>query len=237
MNPTQQAPRSRIQTGLGLVAILAAAASSALMFTIAEDGYSSLEHLVLAVKIPAILALIIIYLVARSSGWKWLSGALWTGLWVGAVSTVGLEIIRIVGFRAFHSMPGDMPTLMGVLMTGRIMQGPDALSTVLGYADHFWNGAVWGILYVLLLGKRRWWIGTAYAVVIGTLFQLSPVVQAIGAGYFGSQMGPKFAITVYLAHLVFGSAMGWLVARSRWPGGSWFGRVFATGLGGPAHWG
>lgn len=28
---------------------------------------------------------------------------------------------------------------MGVLLTGRIRQRPDTLSTILGYADHFWR--------------------------------------------------------------------------------------------------
>lgn len=210
-----------------LIALAAAGVSGALLFAVAEAGYLSLHQLVIDVKLPGAIVLIVIYVIAKLKKWTWLSRGLWTGFWVGAVSTVGLEVIRIVGFRAFHSMPGDMPTLMGVLMSGRIMEGPDTLSTFLGYTDHYFNGALFGIIYVLLFGKRRWWVAVFYALVLGTGFLLSPVVNALGAGYFGTQMGPKFAITVYLAHFVFGSLIAWLVRRSSHVGRSMFGHFFA----------
>ncbi|MCF8566595.1 hypothetical protein LLE49_17870 [Alicyclobacillus tolerans] len=228
MDQTIRARGTPIEFLCTLITLAAAGFSGALLFAIAEAGYSSFQQLAEDVKIPGIVILILVYFIAKLRNWRWLSGGLWTGFWVGSVSTIGLEAVRIIGFRVFHSMPGDLPTLMGVLMTGRIMQGPDTVSTFLGYADHFWNGAVFGVVYVLLFGKRKWWVGTIYGLILGTGFLLSPVVNAIGAGLFGTLVGPKFAVTVYLAHIVFGSLIGWLVQRSSRSGRSIFGHFSAS---------
>lgn len=210
-----------------LFALAAAAASGALLLAIADDGYSTFETLILWVGIPSIILLAILYGLARWRRWEWLSHGLILGLWTGAASTIGLEIIRIIGFRVFHSMPGDLPTLMGVLLTGRIMQGPDTLSTILGYADHFWNGASFGIIYAVVFGRRSWWVAWVYAVVfMATGFLASPVPNAMGAGYFGVLFGPQFAITVYLAHSAYGVLLGWLIWRTAKPNQSTIFRRF-----------
>ncbi|MFB5192251.1 hypothetical protein [Alicyclobacillus fastidiosus] len=153
-----------------LITLVASGFSGALLFAIAEAGYSSFQQLAEDVIIPGIVILILVYLIAKVRKWRWLSQGLWIGFWPGAVSTIVLEVVRIIGFRVFHSMPGDLPTLMGVLMTGRIMQGPDAVSTFLGYADHFWNGAAFSTIYVLLFGKRNWWVG----VIVKSISSLTP---------------------------------------------------------------
>lgn len=92
-----------------LFALAAAAASGARLLAIADDGYSTFETLVLWVGIPSIILLAILYGLARWRRWEWLSHGLILGLWTGAVSTIGLEIIRIIGFRVFHSMPEISP--------------------------------------------------------------------------------------------------------------------------------
>lgn len=46
---------------------------------------------------------------------------------------------------------------------------------------------------------------------------VSPVMNIIGAGHFGQDFAPvKFSLTVYLAHITFGSMVGWLAQRSNW---------------------
>ncbi len=52
-------------------------------------------------------------------------------------------------------MIGDLPRLMGVLLTDRFMLGPSLVSDILGYAYHFWNGASFGVIFAVLLGRRR----------------------------------------------------------------------------------
>lgn len=213
------------EMGATILALLGAGAAGALTLAIAEGGYASLEHLLWVMIVPGIALLLIVAVVAWLARWQWLWSRLIAGLWIGAVATVGLEAIRIPGFRIFHSMPGDLPTLIGVLITGRIMEGPSTWSTILGYADHFWNGAAFAILYMIFVGSRRWWAGTIFGIVVGTGFLLSPVPVAMGVGLFGAQWGAKFAITVYLAHMVYGTLIAVLVQRYSLVQGSVFGAL------------
>lgn len=196
-----------------LVVLAAVGASGALLFAVAEAGYSTLQQLGQTVLLPAAGVLVLVGIVAWARHWTWLARGLIMGAWTGAVATIGLEIVRAVGFRVFHSMPGSLPMLMGVLLTGRIMQGPDLVSNLAGWADHFWNGAMFGVVYVLIVGKRPLWVALVYGFVLGTGFLLSPVPNAMGVGYFGSQFGAGFAVTVYVAHVLFGGILGWLCLR------------------------
>ena len=198
-----------------LIVLAASGASGAILFAIAEGGYSTLSQLAGDVMLPSIGGMAFIVMVAIALHWTWLLRGIAFGFWIGLVSTVGLEVVRIIGFRLFHTMPGDLPTLMGMLLTNRFMQGPDGLSTFLGYAYHFWNGAAFAIPYVLIFGKRPLWIPMAYGVVLGVGFLASPVPNAMGVGYFGVQTGPQFAITVLLAHLLFGTILGSITMRMK----------------------
>lgn len=198
-----------------LLVVLAAASVSPMIFPIAAAGYSTMETLALYFLVPAICVLGLCILLAALLGWKRLYHDALEGLWVGALATVGLEAVRIIGFRAFDAMPGSMPMLLGVLLTNHFMLGPTFLSDAAGWADHFWNGACFGIIYLLVLGRRLWWVGVLYGLVIAVVFMSSPVVVMTGAGYFGSQFGPGFAATVVVAHLVFGGAIGLLASRER----------------------
>ena len=200
---------------LAVLMVLAAASVSPLIFPIAEAGYSDMHWLGIHALVPAVAAVFAVIGLAGPAGWKALRKAILIGIWAGAVSTIGLEIVRTIGFRYFGAMPGSMPMLMGVLLTDRFMQGPNWLSNLIGWSDHFWNGASFAIIYILLLGRTRWWMGLIYAYAIATIFMLSPVMSAIGAGRFGQQFAPLgFPLTVYLAHTAYGFLLGWLVSRT-----------------------
>ncbi|MEJ2287062.1 MAG: hypothetical protein P8Y02_00190 [Deinococcales bacterium] len=198
-----------------VLALAAAGVSGAVLFAVSEAGYASLSRLALEVTLPAIGVLIVIGIVAAVAGWRGLGRTLLVGLVVGVVATAGLELVRIVGFRAFHSMPGSMPMLMGVLLTNRIMLGPDLASNLLGWADHVYNGVTFVLIYLLLFGRRQPWLAFPYALLVGTGFLVSPVPKALGAGVFGAALGAKFALTVYLAHILFGTALYFGVRRAR----------------------
>jgi len=198
-----------------LLALAAAGVSGAVLFAVSEAGYASLSRLALVVMLPAVGVLVAIAVAATVAGWRGLGRTLVVGVAVGVVATAGLELVRIVGFRAFHSMPGSMPMLMGVLLTGRIMVGPDLASNLLGWADHVYNGVAFVLIYLLLFGRRQPWLAFPYALLLGTGFLVSPVPKALGAGFFGAALGAKFALTVYLAHALFATVLFLLVRRSR----------------------
>jgi hypothetical protein len=194
---------------IGLVLALAAVGPN--IFPAAEAGHGTMDVLAKQFLFPSIIGLAIIALlawkrnpaVARSIAW----GAL-----AGGIATIALEAVRITGFHLGY-MPGSLPELMGVLLLNRFALGPDTASNIAGWAYHFWNGAAFGIIYVLLIGTRKWWAGALYGLAVGVGFMLSPVVQALGVGYFGLQFSAGFPVVVSLAHAAFGTALGLLARR------------------------
>lgn len=204
------------------VALLAAAAAGAELFALSATERWQFQDLLLYVGAPAAGLLVLVVVVAAAMRWKRLVRGIGLGSAAGVLATVGLEAVRITGFRVFGSMPGDLPTLMGVKATGRIMLGPDTTATIIGYADHFWNGAMFGVIFVLIMGgfptKRGAWaavlIGALYGLTLGFGFVTGPVPRTLGIGGIFSTVGVgEFETTVYLAHLVFGALLGLLIHR------------------------
>jgi hypothetical protein len=102
---------------------------------------------------------------------------------------------------------------MGVLLLDRFALGPSTASDIAGWAYHFWNGASFGIIYVLLFGVTRRWAGVLYGIAVGIGFMISPVVISLGVGYFGLQFSKGFPVTVLTAHIAFGLSLGFLASR------------------------
>lgn len=177
-----------------------------LIFPIAQSGHGNLEMLASYALFPSIVFLGAVAVFARR-GEEWLSRSIVRGALAGAIATVALEIVRLTGFH-FGYMPGNLPRLMGVLLLDRFAQGPSLTSDLAGWAYHFWNGASFGIIYTLMLGTRRRWVGAVFGLAIGVGFLVSPVVLSLGVGYFGLEFSYGFPITVILAHLAFGGSLG-----------------------------
>lgn len=200
-----------IRLVLGLLALLAAGVSPNL-FVVAQAGYTLLSDLAINFLIPSIILLIIIITAGYFIGEKGTSKQIINGIIGGALATIGLEIVREIGFH-LGGMPGDMPKLLGVLLLNQFASGPDILSNIAGWSYHFWNGASFGIIYSILVGKGKIWHGVIYGILIGIGFMMSPVVVALGVGKFGSDFGIGFPITVTLAHILFGLILGWYTNR------------------------
>ena len=204
-------PMKTLKTGLLLVVTLAAASVGPLVFPAAQAGHGTMSQLATYFLLPAVGLLIVTALLS----WKSMSpvgrAIVWGGL-AGAIATIGLEVVRLSGFKMGY-MPGNLPRLMGVLLLNRFALGPSIASDLAGWAYHFWNGASFGIIYALLLGTSRRWVGLVYGIVVGLGFLVSPVVASLGAGYFGLQFSAGFPITVLTAHAVFGLMLGMLAHR------------------------
>ncbi len=202
---------SRVSTGerlATLAAVLAAAGSGPLLLVAAEAGYGSLHDFGLEVVLPSVAGLALLFVWAKGRRWSRLSSGLRASFWIGILATLGLDIVREFGFRLFHSMPGDISMLMGVLLTDRFMEGSTWYSDALGELDHLWNGVTLAMVYLLLLGRQRVWMAVAYGLLVAVGFMTSSVVDAIGVGTFGRDFGPGFAVTVLLAHIMFGGLLG-----------------------------
>ncbi len=183
------------------------------LFPIAQAGIAKLSSLSVQFLIPSVILIFIIFLITHVLNYQDLKLQILNGILAGLTGTIGLEIIREIGFH-LGGMPGDMPKLMGVMMLNRFALGPNLWSNVAGWAYHFWNGAAFGIIFSLLFGRTKIIWSGLYAILIGTGFMVSPVPKALGIGLFGLQFkdGYQFILTVTLAHIAFGTILG-LVLR------------------------
>jgi hypothetical protein len=204
--------------------VLLAASVSPNLFVVSQAGYALLSSLAIYFLIPSIAVIAIIYGLSYGLGLQDIRRQIQNGIIAGWMSTAGLEIVREIGFH-LGGMPGDMPKLLGVLLLNRFALGPNALSNLAGWSYHFWNGAAFGIIYSILAGKGRIWMGIIYALLIATGFMMSPAVVAMGVGHFGINFGWGFPLTVILAHLAFGSLLGWVIYRLNEKDQSLFTRV------------
>lgn len=200
---------------VGTLIALAAASVSPLAFTVAATGYMSMHRLGLVAIAPAVFVWLTIAVISRLSGWRNLASATRLSIFAGVASVVAMEVVRMIGFRVFHGMPGSLPMLLGVLLTNHFMEGPNWWTDLVGWADHFWNGIGFVFIYFIVFGRQRWWVAIPYVLGIATIFMLSPVMNILGAGIFGQDFAPvKFPLTVYAAHLVYGIVFGYIGQRS-----------------------
>ena len=204
--------RFRIEgIALGLLT-LAAAAVSPNIFPAAQAGLARMSVLAVGLLVPSIALLVAVAVTAALRGHRGLVRRMIAGAACGAAATLGLEAVRLPSFH-LGGMPGDLPRLLGVLLTDRFMLGPSALSDVLGYAYHFWNGASFGLIFAVLFGRASWRWTSAYGLAIGLGFLAGPAVRAMGVGFLGLQM-PAMTATVVVAHLTYGLLLGLCLRRS-----------------------
>src|SRR5215472_9502933 len=152
-----------LKNALLLLITLGAASVGPLIFPAAQAGHGTMPQLATYFLLPALAVLIVIAVLSWKSVPAVGRSVVWGGL-AGSIATVGLEVVRLAGFKMGY-MPGNLPRLMGVLLLNRFALGPSSASDLAGWAYHFWNGASFGIIYVLLLGTSRRWVGLIYGIV------------------------------------------------------------------------
>lgn len=158
---------------------------------------------------PALVILVLIWVRAARS-YPRLANKIGVGLAAGFLATFGLDAVRLTGV-ALGAFPGDMPTMFGQMITGRM--DTSAAILVPGYVYHFVNGATFGLMFTLLAGKVRWPWGIAWGLFFELgMMTLPPVPMMAGPfGMFG--FWPRLFVASLLAHIVFGSILGLLAAR------------------------
>jgi len=187
--------------------------------------------------IPSVIVIFAIGILARSK-FPRLVNRLFVGMAAGAVASFALEAIRIPGYMFAKWLPMDsMISLPGLLLTEKItslgeikqviMQSGVAMNLyhapldafMAGVLWHFWNGATFGIIYALVIGKGKWWYGMIWAFIIEIGMMLAPYL-IIMKGPFGIEHmdGYNLFVITLIAHLAFGAVLGILVQR--WKKGS-----------------
>src|SRR5260370_8198257 len=148
------------KTGFLLLVTLGAASVGPLIFPAAQTGHGTMAQSAKYFLLPAVAVLIFISFLSWKSVPEIGQSIVCGGL-AGVIATVGLEIVRIAGFKMGY-MPGNLPRLMGVLLLDRFPLGPSAASDLAGWVYHFWNGASFGIIYVLPFGAPPRWFALLY---------------------------------------------------------------------------
>jgi len=225
-----------LQIALTIIVIILCGASSSLLIFGPLDiiPYATFRDVAI---IPSAIAIFAIGILSRSK-FPRLSNRLFVGMAAGAVASFALEAIRIPGYLFTKWLPMDsMISLPGLLLTEKItslaevkqviMQSGVAMNLYLAPLDafmagalwHFWNGATFGIVYALVIGKGRWWYGMIWAFIIEIGMMLAPYL-IIMKGPFGIEHmdGYNLFTITLLAHLAFGALLGVLVQK--WKKGS-----------------
>ncbi len=194
--------------------LLALAAISPNLFPVAQAGMSSFPSLIVQFLFPSVALIVLLIIISKKLKYKDVTRLAINGIAAGIISTIALEIFRESGFR-LGAIPGDLPRLMGVLMLNQFASGPDGWSDLAGWLYHFWNGAMFGLIFSLLFGQGKLWQGLLFGLLIGIGFMISPVVKSLGIGLFGIDFkdGYQFAVTVTVAHAAFGLVLSFLLMK------------------------
>jgi hypothetical protein len=214
--PEPALPATPVEIVLTALALIPAAVGVNVLVVALTPGMPSMNVLTRYVLLPSIALLIVVWITAYRLGLERLTNRIWTGVWVGAVSTGALDVIRLTGF-TLGWLPGNNPRMFGVLILDQMAVGPSELSDFIGELYHYWVGATFGLTYALLAGKTRWWGGLIWGGFFVELGMMTtpPMVIAMAVGYFGLEYGRGWEVlaTSVPAHIAFGTVLGLLLER------------------------
>ncbi|MBI4542694.1 MAG: hypothetical protein HY705_06665 [Gemmatimonadetes bacterium] len=229
--PLPSPPASAGELLLTLLAAVPAAVGPNVLVVALTPGMPAMPTLVRLALRPSVGMLGVVWVAARAAGYTRLVNRIEAGVWVGFVATAALDVFRLTSF-SLGLLPGNMPRMFGVLILDRMAAGPSTLSDVVGAAYHFWVSACFGLAYTLLLGRTRWWGGLIWGLVVEVgMMTTSPMVIAMGTGYFGLALGKGLLNGVFLGslvpHISYGVVLGLLLERYVAHRGTIFGLVRA----------
>ncbi|MBS1268899.1 MAG: hypothetical protein MAG458_01634 [Nitrosopumilus sp.] len=229
MPETIQKSKSELGLTIFIIIISGASASLLLLPPLGIIPYATFRDVAI---IPSVIIIFAIGILSHSK-FPRLSSRLFKGMAAGAIASFALEAIRIPGYMFAKWIPMDsMISLPGLFLTEKITALSEVKQVVMqsgvpmnlyhapmdaflaGGLWHFWNGATFGIIYALLIGKGRWWYGMIWAIVIEITMMLAPYLIAM-KGPFGIEHmdGYNIFVITLVAHLLFGAVLGLLVQK------------------------
>ena len=234
MSNTIQNKKSELALTIIVIILSGVSASLVIIPVLGIMPYATFRDVAI---IPSVIAIFAIGILSRNR-FPRITNRLFKGMAAGAIASFALEAIRIPGYMFAKWIPGDgMISLPGMLLTEKItsiagfkqavMQSGVGMSMYTASMDafmvgalwHFWNGATFGIIYALIIGKGKWWYGLIWAFIIEIGMMLAPYLIEM-KGPFGIEHmdGYNIFVMTLIAHLAFGAVLGILVQR--WKKGS-----------------
>ena len=223
--------KNSIELGLTIIVIILSGASASLLLLppLGIIPYALFRDVAI---IPSIVIIFTIGILSRSK-FPRITGRLFKGMTAGVIASLALEAIRIPAYMFTKWIPMDsMISIPGLLLTEKITMLSEVKQTIMqsgvpmnlyhapldafiaGGLWHFWNGATFGIIYALLIGKGKWWYGMIWAVVIEMVMMVAPYLIMM-KGPFGIEHmdGYNIFVITMIAHLAFGAILGIIVQK------------------------
>jgi hypothetical protein len=124
------------------------------------------------------------------------------GFLAGVVATLGYDISRFLLVRVAHFAiwPFETFRLFGELILGSHIAPPTTV--IVGTIYHLTNGISFAVAYTLILGRRGWLFGVAWA------FGLEFLMVSFYPGWLGLKALDEFLQVSVLGHFVYGSILG-----------------------------
>ena len=226
-----QIQKNKSELGLTIVVIILSGASAILLLLppLGIISYAAFRDIAI---IPSVVTIFAIGILARSK-YPRLTSRLFKGMVAGVIASIVLEAIRIPAYMFTKWVPMDsMISLPGLLLTEKITMLSEIKQTIMqsgvpmnlyhapldafmvGGLWHIWNGATFGIIYALLIGKGKWWYGMIWAVIIEITMMVAPYLIMM-KGPFGIEHmdGYNIFVVTLIAHLAFGVVLGVIVQK------------------------
>lgn len=231
-----QVEKKKSELGLTIIIIILSGASASLLLLppLGIIPYATFRDIAI---IPSVVIIFAIGILTRSK-FPRLTNRLFVGMVAGTIASFALEAIRIPAYMFAKWIPMDsMISLPGLLLTEKItalsevkqviMQSGVPMNLyhapldafIVGGLWHFWNGATFGIIYALIIGKGKWWYGMIWATIIEIGMMFAPYL-IIMKGPFGIEHmdGYNIFVITLIAHVTFGAVLGIIVQK--WKKGS-----------------
>ncbi len=135
------------------------------------------------------------------------------GIGCGVVATVSMTTVHRLAAAA-GLFPVWLPVPMAVARKIFGSGIPEPLVPVLGIGCHLAYGSFWAIVLFTIARRVTIWKGISMGVFLWLVMQLG-VLPFLGWGISGGSI--KIAAATLVEHLVYGTMLGWLGARSRQP--------------------
>ena len=226
-----QVQKNKSELALTILIIILSGASASLLLLppLGIIPYATFRDIAI---IPSVVIIFAIGILSRSK-FPRLTSRLFKGMAAGAIASLALEAIRIPGYMFAKWMPMDsMISLPGLLLTEKITALSEVKQVIMqsdvpmilyhapldafisGGLWHFWNGATFGIVYALVIGKGKWWYGMIWAVIIEMVMMVAPYLIMM-KGPFGVEHmdGYNIFVITLIAHLAFGAVLGIIVQK------------------------
>jgi hypothetical protein len=135
------------------------------------------------------------------------------GIGAGIAGTLLMGIVASLGglLGLSQGMSLGMPSLLGRLVLG--YEVPGTTAKAVGYFYHYSIGISFGVIYALLFGRARWFIGVLYGLVLWFFNLVTLPLLIVGTGMGTQAILAQAGVLSLLAHIVYGAALGTVVRR------------------------